>query len=497
MNPEILKKTIELLKSGQIEAAKATFGAPASATSGIQAYNLDPALKNLVPQHTPLWNTIPRVGGQFATQANWRAVTAIDSAGTPIGVPEGTRNAAIAVTTTAYSAVFKTFSVEASASLQASLSGDTFENVQGRARKSGAQAFVTSMELVILGGNASSTGIALGTPATPSGAKASSGGSISEAAQYCYVVALTVDGKRASSVTGGVATTSTVSPADGSNSYSVNRGSSQKSAEGSATSMTGSTNLVTWTTTAIRGAVAYAWYIGASTGAANCKLAAITTTNKYISSTNAPTTTQAATAITADSSQNEYDFDGVITQVSKSGSNGYWISQDGATLTADTKGGITEFNTLLLDRFQNYKVYDYAIYASPTQVNKISDLIRTGSTSTPFSIQVKDGNAGIVGGGRVVGYIHPITGNELPIVAHPDIPDGTILFRLLSAGSFYNEDRIPNVWQLASRLEPTSVEWPPRNFNYEIAVVYDGVLQGYFPAGNGVIANVGTGVTNS
>ena len=487
---ETIKNTLEALRSGNLELAKATFDQPTAATTGLQLWNLDAAVKTLVPRYTPLRNSIPRVGGQFAIQANWKAVTAIDGSNTPVGVPEGTRNAAIAATVTDYNAVFKTLSVEASASFQAQWAGRGLEDVQARARKTGAHKYIVGEELVILGGNTTSTGIALGTPATPASTIATTGGSISQASQYAYVVALTLDGYKVSSLANGAGTTTSVTPADGSSAFTVKRGSSQKSAEGSALSMTGSTNKVTWTVTDIPGAVAYVWYLGSATGAANAYIAAITTVNKYVRTTNVPTTGQKADAITADNSQDQYVFDGLITQIAKSTSSAYYKTLEGTTLTADNKGGITEFDELLVDRFVNYKVSTYEILMSAKQTEKAGKAIRTGAAATPFTIDVSDGKNSILGGSRAIGYVHPITGETLPFVVHPDLPDGTIIFKLVEAGPLYEDDRIPNVWQMAMRQEPFSIEWPLKTLKYEIAVVADGVLQGYFPAGNGMLSNV-------
>lgn len=484
---ETVRNTIQQLREGQLELAKATFGNPTTSTTGLQLYNLDNAVKTLVPRYTPLRNAIPRVGGQFARQANWLAVTAIDSANTPIGVPDGTRNQEIAVTVDPYNAVFKTLSVEASATFQAQWAGKGLEDVQGRARKSGAHRYIVGEEQMILGGNTTSTGIALGVPTAPTGTLVA-GGSMTAQANVCYVVALTRDAWAASSVANGVATSTSISPADGSAAYTVKRGSSNKSAESSSATTASSNLSVKWTTTAIRGAVAYAWYVGL-TGAANCKLAAITTTNLFLQTADAAGT-QLATAITADNSQDQYSFDGLITQISKSGSNGYWISRDGLPLTATGKGGVVEFDDLLIDRFVNYKVSSYEIVMSANMTQAASQLMRTGSTSTPISFQMQaDGQSTMVGGNRYTGYIHPITGETLPFVVHTDLPDGTIIFKLKDVGPLYNDDQVPNVWQMAMRQDLFSIEWPIRTLKYEVAVVGDGVLQGYFPAGNGIICN--------
>lgn len=486
---DTVRQTIELLRKGEVELAKATFGNPTTATGGLQLYNLDEAVKTLIPRYTPLRNSIPRVSGEFARQANWKAVTAIDSANTPIGVPDGTRNQDIAVTIDDYNAVFKTLAVEASSTFQANWASKGLEDAQERARKSGTHKYIVGEESVILGGNTTNTGIALGIPATPTGALVA-GGAMTAQATVCYVVALVHDGWKASSVAGGVATTTSITPADGSAAYTVNRGSSNKSLESAAVTTASSNLSIRWTVTAIRGAVAYAWFTGL-TGAGNCSLAGITTTNKFLQTANAAGT-QLASAITADKSQDQYVFDGMITQISKSTSNGYWLSRDGVNLTPTGKGGIEEFDTLLVDRFVTYKVSDFEILMSAKMQKTASDAMRTGATANPVSINVIADNQGnLRGGSRFTEYTHPITGQVIPLIVHTDLPDGVIIFKLKDLGALYEDDRVPNIWQMAMRQDLFSIEWPVRTLKYEIAAVADGVLQGYFPAGNGILCNVG------
>jgi hypothetical protein len=490
---ESVKKTLDMLRAGEIELAKATFNAPGSSTTGLQAYNLEAPAKTLVPRWTPLRNSIPRIGGGFAIQANWKAVTAIDAANGPVGVPEGTRNSAIAVTTADYNAVFKTFSVEASATFQAQWAGKNFEDIQARARQSGLHKFFVGEERVMLGGNTTSTGIALGTPTAPTGVGSASGGTMTARTVVGRVVALTLDGwitANANGLVTGVPTQTTITPADGSTNYTVNRGSSNKSAASGNNVLSGGTSSITWTWPDVRGAVGYALYTGVAAGE---RLAALVPCNKYVQTADEGAGNQTAASITADNSQNAYDYDGLLTQVIKSGNNAYYKTLDGATLTADTRGGVTEINDALVDRFVNYKVSTFDIYVSPKMMENIGKKIRTGSAVTPFTINVADGAANIVGGGRAIAYIHPITGEQLKFVPHPDLPDGVIVFKLLEAGPLYMDDRIPNVWQMLMRQDYFSIEWPLRTFRYEIAVTNDGVLQGYFPAGNAIIVNAALG----
>ena len=65
-------ETLELLKVAQQNPDDIikSFVQPGSATTGLQAYNLEAPSKKLYPILTPLRNEIPRVGGGFAIQAN-------------------------------------------------------------------------------------------------------------------------------------------------------------------------------------------------------------------------------------------------------------------------------------------------------------------------------------------------------------------------------------------------------------------------------------------
>lgn len=491
MNYEQIQKTLEAIRAGELGILKATLSAPANADSGLQLYNLEAPAKTLVPRITPLRNSIPRINDGYATEAKWKAVTAINSGKVTAGIPEGKRNKQIVLTQRNYNAVFKTYGMEASSTFQAVWAGKGFEDIRARARRSGLHAIFVEEERLILGGNTSNTGIALGVPTAPSGV-AATGGTMTARTVVARVVLLTLEGYRQSDrvdLTIGVATTESRTPADGGAAYAVKLGSSNKSAESAGVVVAaGGDKKVTWTLTAQRGAIAYAIYSGV---AGTTRLVGYTTTTEFVQLADEAVGSQNSSAITADNSQDEYAFDGLLTQIMKSGNEGYWLSLANGTLTADTRGGITQFDDFLIDRWNDHKVTSFEIYLNANHQKDVSDKIRVGSAATPFSINVTDGKADIVGGGRAIGYTHPLTGEFLPFRVHPDLPDGTIAFKGLEVP--YEDDRIPNVWQMKMRQEYLSIEWPLRTLEYEVAVIADGVLQGYAPFANGVLSAVKRG----
>ena len=153
--------------------------------------------------------------------------------------------------------------------------------------------------------------VALGTPTAPTLAVVDGGGTITDGNYDVRVCALTMDGYLSSSVSGGVSTTTTVTPADGSSSFSYNGGSSAVSnATATGAFTNGNDSAIKMSTPVVAGAVAYAWFVGAHSG--TLYLQAITTINSYILTADPVSTTQASTAITADHSQNAYGYDGFL-----------------------------------------------------------------------------------------------------------------------------------------------------------------------------------------
>jgi hypothetical protein len=267
--------------------------------------------------------------------------------------------------------------------------------------------------------------------------------------------------------------------------------------------MTGSTNQVKATWANVKGAAGYALYYGATTGAANQTIMAITTNTFYTFTTDKNAGNQAANAanLNTDNSQDQYVYDGMYTQTIASntaGTGGYFLSLNptgtaAGTLTADGKGGINEFDAFLIDRYNLYKFTDFEIHVGGNQMNNISKKIRAGSASTPFMVQVTDGKADITGGGRAVAYTHPLTGKALPLVLNPNVPDGTIFFKGTSLPAWFANTNITTIWEVGERLSYTSMDWPLLSWEYKTAAIVDEVLKGYVPFGNGVLSEVAIG----
>lgn len=466
--------------------AKSTFSQSGSATTGLTFYDLEAGAKFLYPILTPLRNEIPRVSGKGGIQANWKAVTGINTSGIRIGVSGGNRGAVIAVTTADYAAAYKGIGLESNVDFEADYAARGFADVRAIAAKSGLEALMLGEEQLLLGGNGT---VALGTTPTSSVTVNASGGALA-ATQYVNVVALTLEGYANSSVAAGIPTQITRTNADGSVD-TFGGGSARVSAQTTATISSGTANSILATVPAVKGAVAYAWFWGSTT--TNGVLGAITTVNR-VTITGAAAGTQLMTSLpAADNSTNNLVFDGLITQIAKTGSNSYYRSLDGSEFTADNAGGIVEIDTALKHFWDNYKLTPDTIWLSSQEALSISRKILAGGSNGAYRIVVNMEQGMLAGGVMVATYLNRFSmagANVLKVRLHPNMPAGTVLFTTKTLP--YPLNNVNNVMQVRTRQEYYQIEWPLRTRKYEYGVYADEVFQHYFPPSMGMIVNVGS-----
>lgn len=465
--------------------AKSTFAQSGSATSGLTFYDLEAGAKFLYPVLTPLRNEIPRVSGKGGIQANWRAITGINTSGIRIGVSAGNRGGVMAVTTQDYTAAYKGIGIEDNVDFEAQYAGQGFDDIRAIAAKVGLEALMLGEEILLLGGNGT---LALGTTPTPSVTVSGTGGTLS-ATQFVNVVALTLEGFLNASVAGGIPTQVTRTNADGSVD-TFGGGSAQVSAQATATISSGTTNSIAATVAAVKGAVAYAWFWGSSNS--NGVLGAITTVNAYTITAAAGGTQTLASLPAADNSINALVFDGLIVQAAKTGSNSYYRSLNGAGLTTDNAGGVVEIDVALKSFWDNYRLTPDTIWVSSQEALSISQKILASNSSGAYRIVVNMEQGMIAGGVMVATYLNRFSmsgANVLKVRIHPNMPAGTILFT--SNRIPYPLSGVGNVMQVRTRQEYYQIEWPLRTRKYEYGVYADEVLQHYFPPSMGVIANIG------
>lgn len=465
--------------------AKATFNQSGSATTGLTFYDLEPGSKFLYPVLTPMRNMIPRVSGKGGIQANWVAVTGINTSNLEIGVSEGNRGGVQAVSTQNYLAVYKGIGLESSVTFEAQYAAQNMADVRAIAGKTGLQATMLREERLILAGNGS---LQLGITPTPALVGSTTGGTLVNQTWSVIVVALTHAGLLSATVAGGIPTSITRTNADASTD-TYGGGSAQKSVAATVAT-TGTTSSIAGTVAAVRGALGYAWFWGT---AGNEVLGAITTVPK-VAITAAATGTQNASVAAADNSVNNLVFDGFITQAVKPGSNAYYKDLGGATLTGDGTGGVVEIDAALQDRWENWKLSFDTIWCNALDAKSIGKKILAGNANGALRFNVNLDQAGMMGGVMVSTYLNSFSmdgAKTLTIKIHPNMPQGTLLF--MTSESPYPMSNIGNMFQMLCRQDYYQIEWPLRTRRYEYGVYADEVLQHYFPPSMGVITGFSPG----
>jgi len=466
---------------------------PGSAVSGLNAYSLEAPAKLLYPVITPLRNSIPRVTGGVGIQANWRAITGINTGSLAIGVSEGNRGGVQASSTADYFAAFRGIGMEDYVTFEAQYAGQTFDDVRARAVQGLLRGLMIGEEKVLLGGN---TSLALGTTPTPTAVGAITGGSLAAATYSVICVALTLDAMLTGSVAGGIRAAVTRPNADGT-SDTYGGGSAKKSVAASATVASGSAGSIAASVAAVNGAVGYAWFWGASGSEV---LGAITSINSIVITATAAGTQTAASLGTNDNSQNGLVFDGLLTQAFKPGSGAYILVQPtgtigaGTPLTSDNAGGIVEFDKVLQALWDNYRLSPSKIWVASQEMNNVGKKI-LAAPSTAAQRFVFNAEQGMIAGGVAVrSYLNKFTMEgmkEIPIGIHPNLTPGTVLFDTEELP--YPLSNVASVRRVLCRQDYYQLEWPLKTRKYEYGVYADEVLQHYFPPSMAVITNIANG----
>ncbi len=463
--------------------------------TGLVAYDLQAPAKNLYPVNTPLIKMIPRVGGGVGTATNWRQVNGITGSGFDNSgwVPEGQRAGQMSYNTSNRSASYCTIGEEDQATWEAISAGRTFEDIQATMTTRLLQKMMLKEEMAVLAGNNS---MALGTPATPTLSQSGSG-SLGNATYSVIVVALTLEGYRNSSLAGGVATSKTVTGADG-KTFSLNGGSSQKSANATL-AVTGGQNLFA-TTTAIQGAVGYAWFVGT---AGSEKLEAITYINSVAFTTALAGTHQAVSAVTADCSTNTLAYDGLLTSALKSGSGAVinalatGTAGTGTPLTASGKGSVNEIDSLMQSLWDQYQVGVDLILVNSQQLKDITTkCLSNGSAPLLQYFQnPADGEVKLTAGAGIDFYYNPFLngGMKTRIMIHPQVPPGTILGWASNLPIQYQSNEVPNVAEMKVRRDYYQVDWPVTTRAQMVGVYAEEVLAVYAPFAMTALTNVAAG----
>lgn len=491
MNPTA--DTLKLLKDAYA-GGLAKAGNTVTTATGLVAYDLQAPAKNLYPVITILAKRIPRVAGKGGTATNWRQVTAITGSGYDSSgwVPEGQRAGAMSLTASNKAASYATLGEEGALTFEAQSAAAGFEDERARTSIRVLQKAMLKEEAAILGGNAS---LQLGTANTPTLSAAGTGGTLPAATYSVIAVGLTIEGYLNSSVANGVATNKTVTGQDNLT-FTLNGGSGMKSTNATQAVTLGQT--LTATVVAKTGEIAWAWYVGL---AGSELLQTITTVPTASFSAPLATGTQAATAVTVDSSTNPNTaYNGLVTSALASGT-AYTKQFNGATMTASGRGTVVEIDAMLKALWDQSRVSPSILLVnSQEQMNITNKVLQAGTGSSPSPLMrqnVSIGADGQISAGQVVShYYNPFTlgsGQMIPVLLHPNVPPGTILAWADNLPAQYQNNNVPNVAEMHIREEWRDIEWPLVTRSYQHGIYVQEVLAVYAPFAMAILSGIGNG----
>jgi hypothetical protein len=491
----ITQETLDLAKAGQVTDDATLFRkAGITTASGLVYYDLESPSKLIFPTPSPLRNMIPRVGGGGDTATRWKALLSINLSNMHAGVAAGKRGGVLDHTWTPFTAAYATIGLEESVDFEAEQAALGFDDARAKAALLQLKNVMRSEEYMILGGNSS---LLLGTAVTPTCSFATSGGTVPDGNYYIQVIALGPDGYAMATISAtGVIQTFVKTNADATTD-TVNGNCGQVSAASSIIACTGGAgnkHVVSAYTTAVKGAVAYAWYIG-TTGA--LKLAQITTINSVvISALPSGSNQDSASLVAADYSKQALVFDGLLTFASTTANNAYFAALatgtpgTGTTLTGDGLGGVQEFSTAFASFYDNYRMSPTHIWVNSAQILKIKALCMLNGSGAPYVIRTNEasGAMDLVAGIKGLVIINPITNTEVQVTVHPFLTRGTILFTTDELP--YEVTDVPAPLRIKTQREYYNMMWPLRTRKWESGTYCTEVLQCYAPFTLGIIQNV-------
>lgn len=502
MNPNITNETLDMAKTAlnnpiqDSNLLAKTFTQPASAVTGLIAYDLEPTAKHLMPVITPLRNKIARDVSGYSVQANWQVVTAINNANMDIGVSEGNRAGTIDCTTSRKYAAFVELGLENWVTWKADLASKNFIDIKAEAQMQLLWSLMIQEEFNILGGCATAAA-ALGTTPTPTLTDVGSGGSLANSTTYRVgCVALTLRGYQqiagwnmgitgqSKTLANGLVQQITRVNMDGSvDTY----GNGTAAPSAVATQLTAyASDSIYAIVTPVAGAVAYAWYFG-TTDNAHMYLKDVTAENFITIKTTATNTYQTYASLdSADHSYNNLVFDGLIAQITNALTGGY-VQNVAGKLTTDSAGGVTQINTALQEMYDQYRLGPQVMYMSSQELLDITKLVIAGGGAPLYRFNIDGNNPGgkISAGVTIGSYLNKITNELIEVAVHPNMPPGTIM--LWSDRIPYMLANISTPVKMKLRRDYYSIEWPITKRRYEYGTYLDGVLQMYFPKAYGII----------
>src|ERR1039458_5524033 len=421
MDPsQITAKTLALLEKAQ------TSGLYVS--TGIQGYDLS-GLVALIPVNVPARNNTPAfprtIPGEGSQTAVWRALLTINSEQTDAAVGFDYAGSLTLFDEIDVFAPYKPLAKAGRVTLDAVAVARNFADALAVAELQTLNQLFIDQDLHII----NSQNWSLGTVSPPTLTVSTTGGTIGASASINVKVAAR---SGANYFIGGSTAVSTNAPVT--------------------VSSSGSLNSVTASIAAVKGAVAYDWFVGSTS---SNQVYLTTTTVASVTITSIPTAAQALPALpllsatapttppTADTSYSQNWYNGVIASTlgdygstgpvtpNTGTNNGATFIDNGGNAPALSGGGIDVLDKINDQLWASVQLSPNAYMVNSTQGDEISKLILSSGSATTFLPPTDaDARTSLAGGGFIGRYINRAAGGvPVTIEIHPHVAPGTIIAR--------------------------------------------------------------------
>jgi len=495
MHHNLIEQTLERLNSQQTLAK-----AGISTGSGLVYYDLENEAKRQYPVLAPIRKRMPRIGKKEAGQGlavHWNYISNPNSTGVLAMVAEGQRGGQITPTVVSKLATYKGIGLENVVTWEAEYAGEGYDDIRAQAQRMTLDSLIIAEEPQLLWGNSSTS---FGVTPTPVGAQATvAGGSLANGTtNYVFAVALSYQGWAYANQQSPVAVVPVITRTNAgvSSTTTINGGVAQISVASSAIVTSGSNNAINASCAAVKGAAGYAWFVGATAGAGNAYIYAVTSGN-FVTILSQPVAGQLASALPAtDYSANPLSFDGLIPQAMSA--NGYFSSLNGSQFTPDGANGIVEWDGVLKYMWDTYRTGIDRIYTGSQCIRDATKAVAYGSGNAAMRINLQndtDSLGNITGSMRLASYTNKFAYNgalDIPIEIHPNMPDGHVFFDLEK--NPYPTADIALARAVRTRRDYFMVVWPIVDRTWQNGCYSDEVLQVYVPYGMALLSNAAPGI---
>lgn len=465
-------------------------------TTGTNLFGVDLIdLVSLIPVDTPIRDLFPRVGAsQGSNVAQWRAFLNVNnqqpSPNVGLDHAGGVIKTSLQNVSSPYQPIAAGYSV----------TEDAVALARGFADAKSAEIFLALNQWKIgedkaLFGNQA---FALARPVAPTFAESLTGGSIAAStAVYVGVAARTGSG------------------------FFWGAGNSRgNSATLTTSSAAAATHSVVATTTSVRGAVAYDWFVSAdgatwfyynTTTVPSCKVTTLVTAAQAVPSIPDLSATVPTYNGAADngSAQPNSEFNGILAGLagdytdggpivahgSGTDSGATFIDNAGGPLTL-AGGGIVQLDALFLAMYNKNRLSPNALMISSQEANSISSLILANPGAVTYlTMNDPSGRGDVTAGGSVATYVNRSKpGAKVVLEVHPHVPPGTIVARTDSVP--FPGSNIGNTFQVRTQAEVHDYVYGsdrasggPRQDGESRSIE---TLVNFAPCVNGVLQSVGT-----